>query len=161
MSYYDEIDLIAKRDLRQGEAVIMNRDVTEARYTLDQLWPYKGFVKPIIHLATPHLENIVELFQDREKFIIDSNGNPRPKDEEMQLRRRVDLCARVLRERKAKDITEKHTNLSRRIKDTKILIQTLRDRRTQLYNAPDATEYQNVLTHTLSLLVDIQLELNL
>lgn len=131
------------------------------RYTLDQLWPYHGFVKPIHELATPHLQNISDMFADGERYVLRSNGSPRSKEEEMELRRRVGVVKDVLRTRIANETTEKHTNMSRRIKDTKILLATLRDRRNQMYNAPDTQEYQAALAHCLSLLIDIQMELDL
>lgn len=136
-------------------------DPIQKTYTLDQLWPHDGFVKPIYELATPHLRNIVAQFSDDKLFYVSSKGKTRHPDESSQLRKRVDLCRKVLQEREAKLIGQTRENLQRRIRDTKMRMAQIADRRFQQFNEPDYDELHNMNKHALALIVDLQMELGL
>jgi hypothetical protein len=137
------------------------QQTTSSRYSLDELWPYGKFVKPITELATRHLKNIVAQFEDGERFVYNSDGRLRNTEESNELKRRVTNVQRELEKREKADVIERNVNIKRRIMDTKIQIQTLRDRHNQFHNLPGADEYQNMLRHVQNLLIDIQLEFNL
>lgn len=139
-------------------------DRTNERYTLQELWPHKGFVKPIYHLATPHLENIVELFSDENKFFVASDGRARRTDEVRDLRARVSLVRKVLKDRQDSEqqkLRDHKTQLTRRINDTKIQLNGFMTRHMQPCNGPTPVESDNMFRHCYQILIDIQLEFGL
>jgi hypothetical protein len=130
----------------------------EPRYTLDELWPYhtEG-VKPIVELATPHLENIVAVFADGQRYYTDSKGKKRKAQDTESLKRRVSVVKQELLKRK----TVQTSDLQRRINDTKLRMSQLTTRQNQPFNEPTSAEMHAVNRHALSLIIDLQLALGL
>lgn len=163
--WYD--DLVAMRDLYKNQAVVIGVDVSNtqpARYGLHELWPYRQFVRPIYKLATPHLANIIEYFNNPQRFYTNSKGRKRTIEETNQLFERVAVVKRVYNQRmQDEERVEKIRveSVKRRINDHKIKIQGLRTRHSQMFNEPDTQDYQAELTALHTLLVDIQLAFNL
>lgn len=147
--------------LDTGKTTMEQRPV---RYGLHELWPYRHFVRPIVELATPHLANIIEYFNDPQRFYTNSKGRKRTIEETNQLFERVAVVKRVYNQRmQDEERVEKIRveSVKRRINDHKIKIQGLRTRHSQMFNEPDTQDYQAELTALHTLLVDIQLAFNL
>lgn len=117
------------------------------RYSLDELWPHKKFVKPIRQLATPHLRNIVNLFKDGSKLqeLRQEEGS----QAHAQMLRRLELVHQTLADR--------DSNLRSKVYNIRVRCDGMVRKLERLHPAAlDLHEVRSVYKYTVEVLEEVE-----